>query len=392
MSEGGIPAPALFLGAIVLAGAGYFGYAALQSTSLGAPAAARAVAERLDVAPWSNAVTSEPRVASALETLAAAPCDKPAMFQLAAGLERSGAVEEAAEALLGFADSCEDGAGERYRAVNLLFGLGSHGRAATEASALIEAQPLVGQYYFARAQALEAREGEEDGARARRAAALGDYASALALLTSSARAGDGLLEAAARRFSASARHCEAATILALRGGRLSGRLTRLAETFRAAGCGSAYASGEAIAQRRNSAAASIEVRVNGVAGRFLIAPDAPFLTVTPEFAARAQLGGEGPSVMLRDVSPGSAESSEAAVQARAAQARLLRARRVALGDAGEGTAGEAVASDVSVLALERPLAGTPDGADGTLGRSFLARFDVTLGARALRVRSKPPQR
>ena len=76
-----------------------------------------------------------------LSGLAREACDKRAIFSLGEGLLKSGSDRIAANAYLGFAATCPNGEGEKYRAAGRLFAIADYKQVVAITTDLIAVRP-----------------------------------------------------------------------------------------------------------------------------------------------------------------------------------------------------------------------------------------------------------
>jgi tetratricopeptide (TPR) repeat protein len=165
------------------------------------------VYKRLGIAPLPASVAASDRIAANLAILAREPCDGKAIFALDEALVRERAERSAAEALLGFAQACPNGDGARYRAAQILWGVGDDAKVVSIVDALIAKTPGVVNYHYLRGQSLARAERYRE--------ALADYASTIELQKNRASVNERVFREMANIFLATGEPCKAAeTILA----------------------------------------------------------------------------------------------------------------------------------------------------------------------------------
>jgi clan AA aspartic protease (TIGR02281 family) len=115
---------------------------------------------------------------------------------------------------------------------------------------------------------------------------------------------------------------------------------------------------------------TIKVRavVNGVPGTFIVDTGATFMSLKHSFAEKAGVAPDSDTLVKLNTANG------------ITSARRGRAKAVALG--------KLVAKDVPVVIQTDERATYGAGIDGLLGMSFLSRFDMTLGAKTLELKSR----
>jgi len=162
---------------------------------------------RLGIAPLPASLAASDKIAANLAILAREPCDGKAIFALDEALVRERAERSAAEALLGFAQACPNGDGARYRAAQILWGVGDDAKVVSIVDALIAKTPGVVNYHYLRGQSLARAERYRE--------ALADYASTIELQKNRASVNERVFREMANIFLATGEPCKAAeTILA----------------------------------------------------------------------------------------------------------------------------------------------------------------------------------
>lgn len=162
---------------------------------------------RLGLEPLPVPLAVSPKISSSLEKLSHEPCDKEAIFALGEALSAAHEKRLAADAYSGFAATCPNGEGEKYRAALLLQQLGDGDRTIALASALIEHDPSVANYRYLRGKALAGGK--------RYAEALADYRSTIQLQKNPRDVGEWVFTEMAGIYAVLGKPCEAAlTILA----------------------------------------------------------------------------------------------------------------------------------------------------------------------------------
>lgn len=133
-------------------------------------------------------------------------------------------------------------------------------------------------------------------------------------------------------------------------------------------CEQQYATGNDRFPTRGKDVIMAKVSINGVAGNFIVDTGASFVSISKGFAMRIKLP----------------LSDEYSVRMQTANGVSLAQRS----SASKVKIGKVEANDVAmiVMADEKALG---DDIDGLLGRSFLSRFNVTFGANAWEIQSKP---
>jgi aspartyl protease family protein len=241
------------------------------------------------------------------------------------------------------------------------------------ADELVKQEPGESRHRFLRAAVREETK-DFDGA-------LRDYTGALLLLGDAARTHAMEFRRVSRMYAALGRYCEAMSPLETymsfetRRQQIAELQQLLADYAEKGSCRATHARGsEKLKLASGSRVIDVTVAINGVAGRFMIDPSVTYVSVTPEFATRAQLAA------VRD------DPLPLKIAGQPVPVTLDTAGTVSVG----GTSASNVA--VAVATLAHPFG--PD-IDGLIGMSYLARFNVTrsegaieLEARALEAKPK----
>jgi aspartyl protease family protein len=113
---------------------------------------------------------------------------------------------------------------------------------------------------------------------------------------------------------------------------------------------------------------TLSVSVNGVSGRFVLDTGATFVSLKRSFAQRARVEvDEASSVRLN--------TANGVVEARRGHAKSVSLKKLA-------------AQNVAVVVQTDDRATYGDKIDGLLGMSFLSRFDMTVDAKAVRLKPR----
>lgn len=328
------------------------------------PESLTTVYQRLNIAPLNSDLLANEKIGRALRDLTISFCDKTAIYRLGKGLAQQGERKPAATALLAFADACPNSEGERYMAANFLYGIGDYAGVLLIANRLVEMRPEVGQYYYTRGQALSALGRHED--------AITDFTSALALVDDLQRVSSGVFSGLASAYAETGRHCQAMTAIqtfvhadALK--RDTATTRKLITEYASKGnCRQGYARGNAVIPRTRSDVTLVQATVNGVKGLFVLDTGASLVALAPGFAGKLRTE---PSSIDRSLVLHTANG-------------VTRAKLTTL-DAIEVDGVRA--EKVSAAILAQPIG---PGVDGLLGMSFLARFDVALGSKAVHIKER----
>jgi clan AA aspartic protease (TIGR02281 family) len=311
-------------------------------------------------------------VRKALDALGREPCDQQAIIDLGDALEKVSYRREAARFHIGFSSACSGHAPSLRRAVNILLGLSDHEEVVRVSSDLIRLEPFNDNGYYLRAV------GYDRMKEARKA--IDDYTTAIELFGVKERIASVGYLGLARNYERLGRHCDAVGAIdawvAINPGRNDTSQTRsiIAGYSGPGKCLTAPLAKEPAVNlpiTRRGQVVLVDVKINGVQGRFILDTGATFVSLKRSFATKAKVDIE--------------EDSEV---------RLNTANGVALASRGEAKTVELRSlkeSNVAVV-VQKDAAGTyGEGIDGLLGMSFLSRFTLILGANTVRIERRRPR-
>ena len=327
--------------------------AGLQKIGLAGRPDFSAVYRSLGVVPLPLAAEADDTATRELTRLSRDPCLGQAVTGLAEAEVNAGDIRWAAEALSGWAAACgPDNLRQMRRATDLFLQLHAYAKAEQIAHALVEAHPGQSDYWYLQGQA-QAGLNQPD-------AALLSYANTIHLSVAPANIGSWVFTGMSDIYAGEHRYCEAMApiqdnISIDPAARADDKMRNLLALYAAKGKCLAFASGAASFPVVGGNVIQARVAINGFPGTFIVDTGASFVTVDAAFAAKAHLSAtQAPRTR--------AETANGAVYTR-------------LGTAATVEVGSAEARQVPVAILDKPMG----GADGLLGRSFLSRFDVTIG-------------
>lgn len=331
------------------------------------PKAVQAVYDKLAIAPLDPQIASKQPVADALKGLINSICDKTAIFRLSNELTKLGELRPAANTLLGFASTCPNSEGELRTAANLLFNMGDYAAVVPVTDRILEQRSNVGQYYFLRGQALYHL--------GRSPEAVEDISSAIALFDNIRLVSSRAFELLASAYAADGKFCQAMTaiqtyVYADAQKRDTAAMRKLITGYADKGkCEVGYADGAEVVPRTKQDVTLARVSINGVAGTFVVDTGASVVTVDAAFAKKAKITSQNSRKVLTHTANGVTEAT--LTTSDSVELRKVRAE------------------NVSTAIISKPIG---NGVDGLLGMSFLARFDVTLSEREMRIqaRKSPP--
>lgn len=331
------------------------------------PDSLRAVYAKLKIEPLSPDVSSSQPIARALKGLIDSPCDKTSIFQLSTELVNLGERRTAANSLIGFANACPNSEGELNGAASILFGMGDYPAVISLVDRLIDQRPNAAQYYLMR--------GEVMNYLGRSREAVEDISSGIALLDNIKHVSIQPFQLLASAYAADGKFCQAMTAIqtyvhADTVERDTASARKLISDYAAKGtCNVGYAEGTETIPRARQGVTIAKVTINGVRGNFIIDTGASVVTVDAAFAQRAKIASQN----SRKIKTHTANGVTEATLSTAAMVQLGKLR----------------AENVSLAIISKPIGG---GIDGLLGMSFLARFDVTLGEREIRIQARRSSR
>jgi len=316
---------------------------------------------QLRIAPLPANLVRQEKIAGALKDLTISFCDKTAIYRLYKGLVENKERQPASVALLAFADACPNSEGERHAAANILFGMGDYAAVLPVADQLVTMSPEVAQYYYLRGQALSALRRYES--------AIGDFNSALALSDDLKQVTSGVFTSLADAYAANGQYCQAMTAIQTYTQidpfkRDTAPARKLVSDYGSKGsCAQNYARGSAVIPRSRSDVTIVKATVNGVPGKFIVDTGASLVALGPDFAKRANVKQAGSDRRLyMHTANGVTEASLATL--------------------GSVEIDSLHADAVTAAVMPKPVGGD---IDGLLGMSFLARFDVALDAKSVRI-------
>lgn len=288
------------------------------------------------------------------------PCDINAISALGKSLAAAHDERRAAGALLGFARRCNGNPRAEREAAAKLSMVGDHAAARDIYADLVARFPGNDLDWY--------QKGKAEAALRLNADALESYATTIQLVRNQGRLGPWVFEEMAALYAAEGRICEAMTpldtYLSLGGAnRKNNRTRQLLASYAKRGACTRYASGGSETfPVLGVDVIRVRASVNGVVGTFAVDTGASFVSVSDDFARRAHLAATGAARTMT-------ANGEATV-------RLSRAETVGLG--------RMRAADVPVMVTSKSLGNI----DGLLGRSFLARFDMTIAGNRMTLKIK----
>ena len=318
--------------------------------------------KRLGIAPLPEKLELQADINRGLSGLAREACDKRAIFSLGEGLLKSGSDRIAANAYLGFAATCPNGEGEKYRAAGILFAIADYKQVVAITTDLIAVRPEIANYRYLRARSLIGSKRYEE--------ALTDYANTIELQHDQRNLGEWVFFEMSSAYASLKQYCLAITPIqtwvAIGPANRDTPLARkmILDYSRQGNCELRYAVGSDTFPRTEDSTIQVRVDVNGSTGTFILDTGASFVTVTSNFALRSKV-----HVSKQSVQTQTANGVSESLLGRAASVRV----------------GRAEAADVAILVQDRSLG---RGIDGLLGMSFLSRFNLSIVKREWKLSPK----
>jgi clan AA aspartic protease (TIGR02281 family) len=303
-----------------------------------------------------------------LDELSRERCDQDAIVSLAKGLQNAGYRREAATAHVRFSETCGGHVPSLRTAANILLDLSDYSGAAEIASKLIEQEPFGDNGYYLRAVA------HDRGGSPKKA--VDDYVTAIELFVPRDRISSVGYQSLARNYEKLGQPCDAAlaieTWVALNPARNdTGQARTMISSYAAKGrCTTATGGKEevfAAAQRGN--VVTLQATINGVRGTFILDTGATFVSLKHSFAQKSKATIDQDSIVRLNTANGVTEAKRG--RAKSIELRSLKA------------------NDVPIVVQADAKATYGPGVDGLLGMSFLSRFQVTIDAKAVRIRPRP---
>jgi predicted aspartyl protease len=299
----------------------------------------------------------QPSTQTDLDQLRREPCYRDAVVKLGNELIDAGYPREAATSLRSFATRCGNPRQVLPLAYEALRRVGDFAGALEVAKQLVDAAPENGTFRYWRAESYD-QVGDF-------AHALDDYIASIGLVGNLQNVIGDAFYKLARTYDKLGRPCDAVAPIELYvsldpAHRSTPQISKIISDYSIKGhCDLQHANGTTrIAFATGSDVHLVPVIVNGATGNFIVDTGASFVTITPQFAARAKVTADtGGQITLQT-----------------AGGKLV----VALGHANSVAVGKAEAANV-IVGISRS-GENPFGSriDGLLGMTFLSRFNVSL--------------
>lgn len=319
----------------------------------------RAVYKQLSIPPLPLTVELQSRFANPLDRLSHEPCYQDAVMDLSDALMDAGYTRESAESLLAFVRRCGGTDSDEIltRAYIAFKKVGDFSAALRIADQLVNSDPAEAQYRYYRGITNEQLRKFSD--------ALTDYIATLQLMGTPYDIDGSQFYDISRMYAALGRYCDAIAPIESfisfdPADRRTPQTTKLIWEYANKGaCDAHYARGVGRVPLLNASGVhTLAVRVDGVAGNFIFDSGAEYVTLTPEFSAKAKVNIETAGLLPMKTVGGTALAD--------------------LGYAATVSVGNAEAQGVAVAVLHGSSDPFGGHLDGLLGMSFLARFNVRL--------------
>jgi clan AA aspartic protease (TIGR02281 family) len=337
---------------------------ALRAAVFAPPEAAARSFPEIGIPLLPRAAAEAREVKGSLSRLMREPCDRAAIFPLTDGLVEISYKREAVAALLSFASRCGQADNAHYRAAHILLELSEYQQVADVMTGLVERSPWSPEYRSVRS---EAYDGLHDYT-----SALADLVSTVSLVSDPASVSSGVFLRMAKLYSKLGRVCEAITPIQMwiapdPAKRDTPQTRAIIHEYSKNGrCESTYAKGSDSFPRAGNGVPLVRVQVNGLWATMLLDTGASSVSVTEDFAARARVG-------LDPVRTVSVQTANGVTEGKFGSADSIKLGRLE-------------AKNVGIVTVNQRDFGR--GVDGLLGMSFLARYDLAITARDIKLTQK----
>ena len=293
-------------------------------------------------------------------------CDRTALLNLATKLAEIGYPRDGANALTSFASRCGNGDDALFTAATMLMNISDYGGVVKISSALVESTPASSQVRFLRGQAFQAMGKFEQ--------AISDYVSTIELVPNIKYVSSVVFTDLAGAYASLKRYCEAiAPIQMWIAAEPSQRDTTQARTLvsdyaKKGSCELDYAKGSDRFFTQGGDVIKAKVEINGVSGVFIVDTGASLVSLSAGYAKRAKVRLDEANRIRLQTANGSTEGS--------------------IGVAQEIRMGRLQAKDVAVVVGIDNASSFGRDVDGLLGMSFLARYEITVSGKEMRLKER----
>jgi len=311
-------------------------------------------------------VLGQSALVSSLDRLNREGCDRVGIFSLAEALSGGGYPRDGSDALIKFALRCRNGDDALFEAARILADISDYGQVIKITSRLIESAPASSQLRYMRADAFQA-EGQFEKA-------ISDYVSTIELVSNTKNVSSSVFTDLANSYASLKRFCEAMAPIQMwiavdpANRDTTQARTVISEYAKKGNCSLAYATGSDRFFTQGSGTIKAKVEINGVAGTFIIDTGASLVSLDSAFAKRANVNLDTNNRVRLQTANGTTEGL--------------------VGVANKVKLGRLTATDVAVVVGMGNSASLGGDIDGLLGMSFLARYEMTVSGRELRLTEK----
>jgi clan AA aspartic protease (TIGR02281 family) len=304
-------------------------------------------------------------MAKHIATLLRERCDWDANYAFAVDLQQAGYSRQGAKVFLAYSHKCKPSNVALSNAADAFYGLSDFDAALKVSDELLALSPDFPQFHYQRAQILQ------DAKRYREA--IDAYDSTIGLAENISTINGEVFRQLSASYAALGEYCEAITPIQtwISIDPTENDTPRARKTLKdysdKGHCEQTYAKGSDRFPTRGQNVIKAKVSINGVPGTFIVDTGASFVSLSKAFAERAKLPLSGNYSVRMNTATGVSMAQRSSI--------------------GKVEIGRIVAEDVAAIVMAAG-EGSGDGIDGLLGRSFLARFDVTFGAKEWRIESK----
>jgi aspartyl protease family protein len=293
-------------------------------------------------------------------------CDRTALMNFATKLAEIGYPRDAANALAIFASRCGNGDDALYAAANILMNISDYNGVIKISSGLVESLPTSPDVRYMRGQAFQAIGKFEQ--------AISDYVSTIELVPGIKKVSSRVFTDLAGAYASLKRYCEAIDpiqmwIAADPSERDTTQARALISDYAKKGaCELDYAKGSDRFFTQGSDVIKAKVEINGVPGTFIIDTGASLVSMTASYAKRAKVRVDETNRIRLQTANGNTEGL--------------------LGVAQDIRMGRLQAKDVAIVVGIEKASPFGQDVDGLLGMSFLARYEVAVVGREMRIKER----
>ena len=319
--------------------------------------------EKYKISPISKSAFRLVDLSEQFNNLQKEPCDRNAIYRASRILAGNSYKREAVNLLIGFSDICPDSVGDVIAAGNILYEIGDFKEALKVADKSVHMDPSANLGLYLRARTLRQLGSHQEALKA--------YVDLIRTYEDQSGLRLDVFTDMARSYAALGNYCEAASTIQTyiafdHESRASNTLDLEIQNYETMGaCGSDSDNGIVEHLRLGNGAIYARIMINGVVGNFLVDTGASFVSITPEFASKANIKSIRNAGLLMQTANGVSKADIAAIET------------IKLG--------KLTAKYVPSVIMEK---GLGKGVDGLLGLSFLSKFDITTRGKVMTISSK----